>query len=252
MTNFPSNTYTTSQEKLNIIFPVRNEEKRLRRGIEQTHAFMQDRFAGAYQLTIVDNDSSDSTSHIAEDLCREYAEVSYSQITQKGVGAAFRAGVEHNTCPLVGYMDIDLATDLNHIEEVFALFHASSTEFVNGSRWAHGYGSTGRGIKRTITSMGLTALLKMSLDMKASDAICGFKFFRKEIIEALIDCADREENGWFFIIEILLLAERSGVNIYELPVSWKDDGNSSVQTIPIIKDYVKQIVRFRKKLNTLQ
>ncbi|WP_251212547.1 glycosyltransferase [Adlercreutzia murintestinalis] len=231
-----------------ILSPVRNEEGRLEEGIEKTVGFLEPAHAGEYRLTIVDNDSHDGTQRIAEQLCEKHPQVSYLRIDRRGVGAAVRAGVAQSRCPVVGYMDIDLATDLRHVDEVLDLFRERpDLEMVNGSRWARGYGATGRGLKRTITSMGLTAVLKVALGMEASDAICGFKFFRREIAEALIDAADRDEDGWFFIIEMLLLAERGGVRIHELPVVWRDDGHSSVEVGSVIRSYLTQIAKLRKR-----
>lgn len=235
---------------LNIVFPVHNEEQRLRAGIEGTIAFLDDHGIEDYVLTIVDNDSTDETCHIAAELSGEYSQVRYLPIPQKGVGIAFRTAVQENSSPIIGYMDIDLATDLRHILEVLSLFqNDENLMFVNGSRWANGYGSTGRGLKRRITSMGLTAVLKLALGMKASDAICGFKFFRKKAAEELIELVGAEEDGWFYIIEMLLCAESTGMNMCELPVSWHDDGHSSVDTVAVTRSYLSQIKEYRKKMN---
>lgn len=234
---------------LNIVFPVRNEESRLEDGIRRTIEYLEKEAIVNYVITIADNDSSDATAHISQGLCYELPQIiSYIRIQEKGVGAAFREAVARNESPIIGYMDIDLATDLHHIADMLTLFRDDEDlVFVNGSRWANGYWSTGRGLKRTIFSIGLTTLLKQVLGMEASDAICGFKFFRKEAAERLVATADEDDSSWFFIIEMLLNAERSGFKIYELPVKWHDDGHSSVEVFSVMKAYLKQIIRLRKR-----
>lgn len=238
--------------QLNIILPVYNEELRLRDGVTKTISFLDSARISKYQLTIVDNASSDGTQSIASDLCDTFPQVKYRRIEQKGVGAAFRAGVEDNSCPIVGYMDIDLSTDIKHLPEMLALFDANpEIGMVNGSRWAKQSDASGRKWYRNITSYGLTGLLKLTVDMKASDSICGFKFFRKDVIESLIEQAGSSENGWFYMIELLLRAERSPFEVRELPVHWEDDSvNSKVDVIPLIKDYCTQIMRLRRNFKS--
>ena len=84
--------------------------------------------------------------------------------------------------------------------------------------------------------------------MKATDAICGFKFFKKETAEKLVEVSSKDENGWFFIIEMLLRAERMGVKIHELPVEWADDSRTKVKLFATIKNYIKNISRLRRIL----
>ena len=236
--------------KLNILLPVYNEEKRLRSGVERTQKYLTDKAWFDYELTIVDNASSDKTQQIAEQLCKEFEGlVYYIRIKEKGVGAAFRAGVEKNTCDIVGYMDIDLATDIKHIPEMMKIFqNDSKIDMVNASRWNKKSDTSGRKFYRNITSLGLIAILKIAFHMKASDAICGFKFFRKEAIQTLMSYAE-PQNGWFYLIELLIQAEKHSFNVMELPVKWKDDSkNSTVKTGPLIGEYLQQIIALKKRL----
>ena len=236
-------------KSINIIFPVLNEEKRLVHGIEESVKFMRANIKMPFQLNIVDNGSTDKTESLAKELCEQIPELHYTKIKEKGLGIAFREGVKNNTCDYVGYMDIDLATNLKHLIQVQELFlNDESIEFINGSRFHRESVVKGRKWYRNITSYGLLILLHMFFNMKATDSICGFKFFKKETVEKLIAESSQDENGWFFIIEMLLRAERSGVKIYELPVEWYDDSQTKVKFIATITNYIKNIHRLRKIL----
>jgi hypothetical protein len=94
-------------------------------------------------------------------------------------------------------------------------------------------------------SYGLLIILKVFLGMKASDALCGFKFFKKKVVDKLLrESAD--EKGWFLIIEMLVRAERNNARIVELPVEYYDDAdNSKVKIVDTIIDYLKHIKRLR-------
>lgn len=234
---------------LNIILPVYNEEKRLERGVETTVDYLTRLGWDDCQLTIVDNASVDATQEIARQLCEKHSNVSYIRLDEKGVGVAFRQGVAANEAPIVGYMDIDLSTDLKHLQQARDAFESDSQiGMVNGSRWAQSSETEGRKWYRSITSNGLTWLLQTSLNMRATDAICGFKFFRRDFVEELIARAGAEENGWFYIIELLLRAERSNMEVLELPVHWEDDSsNSKVEVVSLIRNYIQQINRLRRR-----
>lgn len=231
---------------INLLFPVLNERLRLKSGIDRTMAYLKENVTIPYRLTILDNGSEDETPEIGKTLAEKYPEVSYVRVGEKGVGVAFRKGIELNECALVGYMDIDLSTDIKYLGRTIELFsERPELEYVNGSRFSKESDTRGRKWYRKITSMGLVFLLKTIFHMKADDAVCGFTFLRKETAERLV-AACGNDNGWFYTIEFLLRAERMGVVIYDMPVEWQEDYNTTVKVWKTIKNYLVQIHRLRK------
>lgn len=228
--------------QMNIIIPVLNEELRLEKGVVRAINFLENKLLGQYVITVIDNGSFDRTQEIAESLVLQYKDrVRYLRIDTRGVGAAFRKGIAKNTSDVVGYMDVDLSTDLEHLIQVFYIFKEDkNVEIVNGSRLSKGSKVVGRKANRNITSNGLKFILKLIFQMKINDAICGFKFFRKETAEFLV-LASSQENGWFFCIELLLRAEKLKITIREIPVMWKDDYNTTVNVPKLIANYLKCI-----------
>lgn len=233
---------------VNILFPVLNEEKRLERGIERTCRYMQEHFHCEYMLTIVDNGSEDRTAAISRRLCEKYPYVSYIKTMEKGVGTAVREGVRQNRADIVGYMDIDLSTDLSHLSDMYGIFETrEDIEIVNASRLNRESDTTGRKWYRNLTSHGLAFLVRTVFGVSATDVICGFKFFRKEAIRELME-ETAVDNGWFYIIEMLIRAERRGMGIFELPVVWADDYNTTVHVKKLVPYYLKRIFRLKKTL----
>ena len=231
---------------INLLFPVLNERLRLQNGIDKTMAYLRENCHIPYQLTILDNGSEDETPEIGRALEEKYPEVTYVRVGERGVGVAFRKGIALNICALVGYMDIDLSTDLKYLGRTIELFETRpELQYVNGSRFGKDSETKGRKWYRKITSMGLVILLKTLLHMKATDAVCGFTFFRKEAAEQLVAVCS-PENGWFYTIEFLLRAERMGMVIYDMPVEWQEDYNTTVKIWKTIKNYIVQIHRLRK------
>lgn len=237
-----------SREELsiNLLFPVLNERLRLESGIERTMAYLKENVSIPYCLTILDNGSEDETPQIGKALAEKYSEVTYVRVGEKGVGVAFRKGIALNECALVGYMDIDLSTDIRYLGKTIELFQErEELEYVNGTRFGKESDTRGRKWYRKITSMGLVFLLKTIFHMKATDAVCGFTFLRKETAEKLV-AASGNDNGWFYTIEFLLRAERMGVVIYDMPVEWQEDYNTTVKMWKTIKNYLVQIYRLKK------
>ena len=232
--------------KLSIIFPVLNERKRLKSGIVRTVDYLDKIEFQNYEIIIVDNGSVDETPQIGMNLCKRYPKVRFEKIDARGVGVAFRRGVSLSSGDIVGYMDVDLSTNLKHLGEAIHIFEIDpDVEYINGSRFAKGSNTQGRKWYRKITSWGLIVLLKLFLGMKSTDAICGFTFVRRQAALSLIDGCSKD-NGWFYMIEFLLRAEKRGVKVLDYPVEWQEDYNTTVHIFKTICNYIVQIWRLWK------
>lgn len=235
---------------INLLFPVLNERLRLQKGIETTIAYVREQVTIPCKLTILDNGSEDETPEIGKKLEEAYPEVTYVRVGERGVGVAFRKGIELNDCDIVGYMDIDLSTDLKYLGKTIDMFQQDpELQYVNGTRFSKESDTKGRKWYRKITSMGLVFLLKTIFHMKATDALCGFTFLRKEEAEQLV-AESSQDNGWFYTVEFLLRAERDGMKICDMPVEWQEDYNTTVKVFKTIKNYIIQIHRLRKALKS--
>ena len=233
--------------RLTIIFPVLNERLRLESGVTRTVEYLQGIGFDDYEIIIVDNGSEDETPQIAAELCRKYRNVNFERISVRGVGAAFRRGVKLSRGEIVGYMDIDLSTNIRHLGEALHIFQEMpDVAYINGSRFARESDTKGRKWYRKITSQGLLILLKTFLGMKSTDAICGFTFVRRDTALSLVKGCSRD-NGWFYMIEFLLRAEKRGIRILDYPVEWQEDYNTTVKIFKTVCNYLVQIARLFKE-----
>ena len=239
---------------LELLFPVYNEHSRLQNGIDGAAAYLEKlcRKEGfgdlSWQFTIIDNGSTDDTADIGRKLEAAYPDrVRFVSIPEKGLGAAFRYGIRHSVSDVVGYMDIDLSTDLEALERTVRILEEDpQTVYVNGTRFAKEARTIGRKWYRKITSAGLVALLHGLLGMKATDALCGFTFIRTEAARELAaQCGN--DNGWFYTVELLLRAERAGMKICDLPVTFTENYDTTVDVPATIRNYLIRIRRLRKE-----
>lgn len=228
---------------LTIIFPVLNERLRLESGVTRTVEYLRDCGFDDYEIIVVDNGSEDETPEIAAGLCGKYSKMKYERIGVRGVGAAFRRGVEMSRGEIVGYMDIDLSTNIRHLGETIHIFQEMpEIAYINGSRFAKESDTRGRKWYRRVTSQGLLILLKTFLGMKSTDAICGFTFVRRGTALSLVEGCS-QDNGWFYMIEFLLRAEKRGIRILDYPVEWQEDYNTTVKVFKTACNYLVQIRR---------
>lgn len=232
--------------KLNILFPVLNEHLRLERGITTCVKYMREHIHMDYELTIIDNGSDDDTPEIGRRMEELYDEVKYVRIEERGVGIAFKTGVERTDADIVGYMDIDLSTDLRYLSRMLHMFKKyPELQYVNGSRFSPKSDTQGRKWYRKITSAGLVTILKLMFAMRSTDALCGFTFLRSDLAKELVaECSD--DHGWFYTVELLLRAERMGASIYDMPVEWVEDYDTTVNVPKTIKNYIIQIYKLNR------
>ncbi len=232
-----------------ITIPVLNEEATLEQQVRILHQFLQQHFleGGQWKIVIADNGSTDHTLEIAKELTEEFDEVTFVRVPEKGVGLALKTSWSQSEADIIGYMDLDLATDLSHFLEVYRAIAEEGYDIVYGSRLHPKSKVINRPFKREVSSRVFNFLLQAYLGVKFSDGMCGFKFLRRDRYKQLFQ-GGAQNNGWFFSTELLTVAEWQNLKIYELPVTWTDDVSSSkVKIIPLAKRYL-QAMRELKKL----
>jgi glycosyltransferase involved in cell wall biosynthesis len=239
--DIPEATVITDVE---IVVPVYNEEAGLETSIRRLHRYLTERFPLTWLVTIADNASRDRTWEIAARLAGQLEGVQAIHLGQKGRGRALRAAWATSSAAVVAYMDVDLATDLKALLPLVAPLVSGHSDLAAGTRLAPG-ARVARGPKRELISRSYNLLLKATLHNGFSDAQCGFKAARAEVARALLPLV--EDDGWFFDTELLVLAERNGLRIHEVPVDWIDDPDSRVDVAATARDDLKGIWRMARR-----
>ncbi|HKO33943.1 MAG TPA: glycosyltransferase, partial [Candidatus Limnocylindria bacterium] len=199
------------------------------------------------RITIADNASTDGTLAVAHRLAEELPAVRVTHVDQKGRGLALAAVWSTSDAPVLAYMDVDLSTDLAALLPLAAPLISGHSDVAIGTRLARG-ARVVRGIKREAISRGYNLLLKGTLAVRFSDAQCGFKAIRQDVAVRLLPLV--QDTGWFFDTELLVLAQRSGLRIHEVPVDWVDDPDSRVDILSTAIADLRGIVRLGRGLAT--
>ncbi|MEV0612988.1 bifunctional glycosyltransferase family 2/GtrA family protein [Nonomuraea sp. NPDC050404] len=227
-----------------VVVPVYNEQRALHASITRLHTYLDRNFPYGFRITIADNASTDNTWLLAGELARELPHVRAVHLDEKGRGRALRSVWSQSEADVVSYMDVDLSTDLDAFLPLVAPLLSGHSDLAIGTRLARA-SRVERGPKREFISRSYNLLLRFGMGAGFSDAQCGFKAVRTEIAQALLPGVEDEQ--WFFDTELLLLAERHGLRIHEVPVDWVDDPDSRVDIVRTALDDLRGLARVARK-----
>ncbi len=230
---------------LDVVVPVFDEELDLEPSVRRLHAHLSEQFPYPFRITIADNASTDATPAIAARLAADLPHVTVVRLAEKGRGRALRVAWTGSDAAVLAYCDVDLSTDLAALLPLVAPLISGHSDLAIGTRLSRA-SRVVRGAKRAFISRSYNLLLRGTLAAHFSDAQCGFKAIRSDVARRLLPLV--EDTGWFFDTELLVLAERAGLRIHEVPVDWVDDPNSSVDILRTATADLKGIVRLGRAL----
>lgn len=238
----PGASLPRSTPVVDVVVPVYNEERDLGPSIRRLYAFLRDEFPFSSVITIADNASRDGTLALAQQLCVELPGVRVLHLDQKGRGRALHAAWTKSDALIVAYMDVDLSTDLKALLPLVAPIVSGHSDIAIGSRLARG-ARTKRGPKREFISRSYMLILRLLLGAGFTDAQCGFKAVRSSVAREIVPRI--EDQSWFFDTELLILAQRAGMRVHEVPVDWTDDPDSRVAIVRTAMDDLRGVARLR-------
>ena len=229
---------------LDVVIPVYNEERDLAASVDRVLAHLAT-MPWSARVTIADNASTDATAVIARRLAHTHENVEVVHLAEKGRGRALKRVWSGSDATVLVYMDVDLSTDLNALMPLVAPLISGHSDLAIGTRLGRG-SRVARGPKRELISRTYNLLLRGTLRARFSDAQCGFKAIRADVAREVLPMV--EDDAWFFDTELLVLAERAGLRIHEVPVDWVDDPDSRVDLVRTAVDDLRGIARLGRGL----
>lgn len=225
---------------VDIVVPAHNEEAGLDHNIRRLAAYLAESVPFPARITIADNASTDATWPLAQQLAAELPGVRAVHLERKGRGHALHHVWSTSDAPVLAYMDVDLSTDLAAFGPLIAPLVSGHGDVAIGTRFAAD-ASVVRSRKRELLSRGYNLFLRGVLGTRFSDAQCGFKAVRADAGALLLPHV--HDTAWFFDTELLVLAERAGLGIHEVPVTWVEDNDSSVDVVTTAVADVRGVCR---------
>ncbi len=229
---------------VDVVVPVLNEERALPACLDTLRTFLSAELAEhRWRIVVADNGSTDGTLAVAEASAKEHpSEVSWVHLDARGRGRALRRAWGESTADVVSYMDVDLSTGLDAFPSLVNAVASEGYHVAIGSRLAKGAHTT-RSLKREVLSRVYNAMVRLSMGTHFTDAQCGFKALSGPAAAVLVPAV--QNNHWFFDTELLVIAERRGFSIKEVPVEWKEDPDTRVKVLPTALEDLRGLARLR-------
>ncbi len=229
---------------VDVVIPVLNEERALPRCLDTLLDFLP-RELPAHQCRVVvaDNGSTDTTLAVAERYAAERpGAVAAVHLDQRGRGRALRRAWLESGADVVSYMDVDLSTGIEAFPRLVSAIVDDGHDVAVGSRLAQGAQTT-RSFKREFISRSYNLLIKALFRTRFSDAQCGFKAMSGAAARALTPAV--VNNHWFFDTELLIIAEKRGFRVFDLPVRWEEDTDTRVKIASTVAEDLRGLARLR-------
>lgn len=206
--------------ELSLVLPAHNEARRLEKAVAAARRVLR---GTSFEVLVAEDGSSDGTAELGKKLARHFSQVRCFSFSQRlGRGKALCRAFSRATGSIVGYMDVDLATDPRALRNVFSAMRGA--DVVVGSRYLR-QSRASRAFTRDLFSRVYNAWVRLWLGSRVADHQCGFKFFKKSVAKGL--CAKAKARHWFWDTEVLVLAQRAGLKVVEVPVAWRETQEGS-------------------------
>jgi uncharacterized membrane protein YbhN (UPF0104 family) len=228
--------------EVSVVLPAYNEAETLADTVETTlsslASFLPD---GSFEVIVAEDGCEDSTPEIAGELASTHEAVRHVHSEERlGRGGALEYAFEQANGETLVYFDTDLATDMDHLEELVESIRSEGYDVATGSRWLPDSDAE-RPAKRGVPSLGYNRLVRLFLRSNLQDHQCGFKAFDRDALFALLN--EVEDEHWFWDTEVLVRAQRQGYRVREFPVAWTPMGDSKVDIVRDVFGMGSQILR---------
>ena len=231
---------------VDVVIPVLNEAHVLARSVATVRQFLAASLPCRWRVTVVDNGSTDGTDRVALELQAAHDDVRFVQLPMRGRGRALRQAWSQSDADVMCYTDVDLSTELAALPKMVQAIVSDGFEVATGSRLLP-QSRTTRSAKREFISRCYNVFVKAILWTSFSDAQCGFKAISRRAMSELV--LEVRDQSWFFDTELLVLAEKRGLRIADIPVVWIEDDDSRVKILRTAWDDIKGVLRLRWKLS---
>ncbi len=232
--------------KLSVIIPMYNESGRIANTARQLCSVLREDFPGDFEIIFCDDGSTDGSAAEVEKLgFPEIRVVSYQP--NRGKGYAVRRGMLESRGEVAMFTDADLAYGTGVFSRFVEEFENDGTAgCVFGSRNIGKDGYDGYSFIRKIASKCYLKVLSVVGGLKQTDSQCGCKAFRGDAARAIFSVC--ETDRFAFDFEVIMIAEKLGYRITELPVRVINHGESKVHVLRDTFRMLKDLRRIRKRV----
>jgi glycosyltransferase involved in cell wall biosynthesis len=207
---------------LSVIIPAYNESGRLLDTLERCRASLR-QSVPTWEIIVVDDGSEDDTREIAGHVAAHDPHVRLIAAPHGGKGAAVRRGMLAARGRWCFFADADLSMDLDQLPR----FLAVDADVTIASRETPGARRIGEPWSRHLIGRVFNLIVRIVAVPGIHDTQCGYKLFSAQAVRQLFPLA--RLNGFAFDVELLYLAQRTGLRVREVPITWSYRAGSRVR-----------------------
>jgi glycosyltransferase involved in cell wall biosynthesis len=234
-----------------VVIPCFNEAERIGETLHLTLEYLTGNAAES-ELIVVNDGSTDATAAIARERLKD-ARIEtrlLENFPNRGKGAAVRSGLLAARKPIGLFFDADLSTPLRETPKLIEPIANGEIDIAFGSR------ALDRGLigihqpwRREQAGRAFNLLVRIATGLPFWDTQCGFKAFRLDVCRPILEAA--RLDGFAFDVELLYLAQHTGLRIREIPVRWNHAEGSKVQFFKDSLRMLREVISLRKKTSAV-
>ncbi|MBN1502083.1 glycosyltransferase family 2 protein [Candidatus Woesearchaeota archaeon] len=197
-----------------IFIPVYNEELILEKNIARLIDYLN-KLNSKYEIIIGSNGSTDKTNEIGSRLQKQHNRLTFFSLPEKGVGKAFKKGVELAKSDKIISLDMDLSVEIDFVEKALELFNQGN-DIIIGSKQV---GEQKRSFARLFLSSGFIFLTQLLLGIHYTDYSLAAKAYKRE---HLLKYIGRIDHGTGYVYQMIYYAKKDNKKVIEIPVKCHD------------------------------
>ncbi len=230
-----------------LILPAYNEAQRLPPFLSAIRAYLAEHFDDDYEVIVVDDGSTDGLTSILNETARDWPQFrALCHPENQGKGAAVRTGMLAARGQLLLFADADGATPIEEERRLRAAIEDGADVAIGSRLLRSSDVSCNRTWFRGMVGRAFARLARWMLRVPVCDSQCGFKMFRRDSGRHLFSLV--QENGYLFDLELLILAERLGYQVAEIPVNWAEVPGGHLSVAQHWRTIVVELRRLRRKM----
>lgn len=234
--------------RVSLCVPMYNESSIIGSTAKELYKYMTEHFGEDFEIIFADDGSKDGSADIVNNLNLPNVRVVDYEKNQ-GKGCAVRHGVLASQGDLVLFTDADLAYGLDVIADAVEILEGGDYEVLVASRAKHKEGYEGYTFIRKLASRTYIKVLNLFGGIKISDAQCGFKGFVGEKARKIFSYC--KTNNFAFDLEVILIAQRMKLKIYELPAKIINHRESKVNVLKDAMRMIREISKIKKNIKNI-
>ena len=200
-----------------------------------------------YEITIIDDASTDATPQLADEAAANDSRVKVVHHPKnRKLGGSIKTGFAHSSGDLILYTDADLPFDMDELQKACRLMRQYDADIVS----AHRHDRTGEGYVRTVYSFFYNALVRVFFGLKMRDVNFAFKLCRGRIFEHI----SLKSEGSFIDAELVLRANKLGYHIVQFGVDYfpRTRGVSTLSSPSVILKILQEMQQLRRELRAIK